>query len=77
MKISTDPLLAETVPDGTFGGPRTRPRDTPPPWTPTQQARHLAELAAGLTGWHDSSPRAVRDRERHRPTRPTTERSTA
>ena len=79
MKISVDPLLAETVPDGTFGGARTRPRDTRPVrWSRADQARHRAELIAALSGWRDNSERATRDRERHWPrptTRPTTERT--
>ena len=80
MKIYADPLLAETVPDGTFGGARTRPRDTrPQPWTAAQQARHRAELTAALRDWRDESEPARRDRERHRPhrTRTTTGRKAA
>lgn len=55
MKITADPLLAETVPDGTFGGARPR-RAGIPPRTAQQlaarrgpdpdAAKHLAELAA-------------------------------
>lgn len=79
MNERTDPLLAEDVPDGTFGGARRLRDARPAPWTAAQQARHRAELDRALTGWHDTSERATRDRERHwpRPARPSTERNAA
>lgn len=48
MKIYVDPMLAETVPDGSFGGARPRRRRVveeqhgPDP----DASRHLVELAA-------------------------------
>ncbi|EPH40879.1 hypothetical protein ABT390_36730 [Streptomyces aurantiacus] len=50
MKIYADRLLAETVPDGTFGGARPprgqrKARRGPDP----EAARHRAELAAELS----------------------------
>ncbi|GGQ81099.1 hypothetical protein [Streptomyces flaveolus] len=61
MKIYADPLLAETVPDGTFGGARPRrgqrkPRRGPDP----NAARHLAELAAEVAAY-DAANRARRN----------------
>jgi hypothetical protein len=49
MTARTDPLLAETVPDGTFGGARARhdsrqQRPEPDP----EGARRFAELAAAV-----------------------------
>ncbi|WP_406459755.1 hypothetical protein OH768_33795 [Streptomyces sp. NBC_01622] len=53
MKVSVDKQLAETVPDGTFGGARPRPRRGrareqqrrgPDP----DAARHWAELGAAV-----------------------------
>lgn len=45
-------LLAEGIPDGTFGGPRTdRPPDPPPPRRPVtaeEAAAHVADLIAAL-----------------------------
>jgi hypothetical protein len=53
VKVYADPLLAETVPDGTFGGARPlrgrgrkQQRRGPDP----EAARHLAELAATVAG---------------------------
>lgn len=74
--MTSDPRLAEDVPDGTFGGARPRRFE---PWTPEQQAEHRAELKAALRGWRDESAPARRDRERHWPprTHTTTDRSAA
>lgn len=65
-------VLAEELPTGTFGYAR------PPapahreirPWTPEEQARHLADLEAALDGWqsddeHDERRRTYQ-RERAR-----------
>ncbi|RCH70510.1 hypothetical protein DT019_03195 [Streptomyces sp. SDr-06] len=45
-------LMAEGVPDGTFGASRpAQPRrraTQPEPWTPAEQAAHYAALAAAL-----------------------------
>jgi hypothetical protein len=44
-------LLAEAIPDGTFGGPRDTPpapRRAPPPISPARAAAHLAELTAAV-----------------------------
>lgn len=49
MKVYADPLLAETVPDGRFGGARRLAADEPePPRPDPNAARHLAELAAAV-----------------------------
>lgn len=49
MKVYADPLLAETVPDGTFGGarPRRRGRKRRPAHDP-EGARRFAALAAAV-----------------------------
>lgn len=54
-------LLAETVPDGKFGGPRPRPqpeqlqgparRPPPRPVTDAEAAKHRADLLAALDGF--------------------------
>lgn len=52
MKVYADPLLAEAVPDGTFGGARTLRRDRPknPPRKPDPRAaEHYAELAEAIS----------------------------
>ncbi|MEV6547940.1 hypothetical protein AB0M57_04430 [Streptomyces sp. NPDC051597] len=45
-----DRLLAEAIPDGTFGDavPARRRRMPPPPWTADEQAAHYRELAEAL-----------------------------
>lgn len=50
MKVYLDLLLAETVPDGTFGGARTPTRDKKPPKRGPDPlaAQHRAELEAEL-----------------------------
>lgn len=50
MKVYLDPLLAETVPDGTFGGARTLRRDEKPRKRGPDPlaARHRADLEAEL-----------------------------
>lgn len=50
MKIAVDPLLAETVPDGTFGGARTPRRERKPSKRGPDPlaARHRADLEAEL-----------------------------
>jgi hypothetical protein len=60
VKVYADPLLAETVPDGTFGGARPRrgqrkPRREPDP----NAAQHLAELAREVAAY-DAANRARR-----------------
>lgn len=60
-----DRLLAEAIPDGTFGGsrPTTRhPQPTPHLWTPDQQQAHYAELDAALEGWDWDRPRRRTER---------------
>ena len=44
MRILVDPLIAETVPDGTFGGPRSVSHD----WTPAEQKAHYEALADAI-----------------------------
>ncbi|MDQ0842440.1 hypothetical protein [Streptomyces sp. V1I6] len=65
-------LLAEAVPDGTFGGARTpqprrgRPQPARPLWTPEQQAAHYVELAAVLDGWEWDEEHRNEERRRLR-----------
>lgn len=59
-------LQAEQWPTGTFGHARP-PKPLTEPWTPAEQAQHLATLARALKGWHDPSNTAEADRNRHRP----------
>ncbi|WP_125262342.1 hypothetical protein [Streptomyces alboflavus] len=50
MKVYTDRLLAETVPDGTFGGARApRAARTTRRGPDPDAARHVADLVAELT----------------------------
>ncbi|MFF9088614.1 hypothetical protein ACF1BE_19720 [Streptomyces sp. NPDC014991] len=46
--MRTRPLLAEAVPDGTFGGARPRRGEEPRRGPDPDAARHLAELAAAV-----------------------------
>ncbi|MFJ7417945.1 hypothetical protein ACIQXD_04950 [Streptomyces uncialis] len=49
MRIFVDPLTAETVPNGTFGGTRPRPADQRSArWTPEQQDQHYNALADAI-----------------------------
>lgn len=48
MTTPYERLLAEEWPTGTFGRAHD-PRPADGPWTPQEQARHLAELLAALT----------------------------
>ncbi|OKH91465.1 hypothetical protein [Streptomyces uncialis] len=49
MRIFVDPLTAESVPDGTFGGARPRPGDPRSlRWTPEQQEAHYDALADAI-----------------------------
>ncbi|MFF7142307.1 hypothetical protein ACFZB5_13795 [Streptomyces nodosus] len=50
-KSAYERLLAEAIPTRPAPPPdRPRPRE-PGPWTPEEQARHLADLLAALDGW--------------------------
>ncbi|MEU0675442.1 hypothetical protein ABZ330_21625 [Streptomyces sp. NPDC006172] len=52
MKIYADPLYAETVPDGTFGGARPRrgsPREQQRVTSTAEGRRRLARLTAEIT----------------------------
>jgi hypothetical protein len=67
VKVSADPLLAETVPDGTFGGarPRRARERTPQRRGPDPDAaRHLAELAAEVAAIDKSRGYGVNTRYR-------------
>ncbi|MEU9670362.1 hypothetical protein AB0E25_33275 [Streptomyces bobili] len=44
---------------------RPAPKPADEPWTPAEQARHLAELEAALDGWHSTDHRDTRKRVRH------------
>lgn len=60
-------LMAEAIPTGTFGHAIPPPPPDPRPirpWTPEEQARHVADLLAALDGWvWDEDERA--DQRRH------------
>lgn len=64
MNSPRERLLAEEWPTGTFGHARPPKRPKPPsePWTPDEQAQHLADLARALKGWHDTHDQARRTR---------------
>lgn len=71
MRIYVDPLLAETVPDGTFGGARPRTgRGIVRPVPDPNAAQHFAELAAEVAAI-DAARRTART------TTATTERNAA
>ncbi|MFE9127042.1 hypothetical protein ACFYOF_16755 [Streptomyces sp. NPDC007148] len=71
-------LQDEQWPTGTFGDAQPAPEPEPPPprqiepWTPREQAQHLADLLEGIDGWHYQEPdpeapglHLVTDHERH------------
>lgn len=64
MNSPRERLLAEEWPTGTFGHARPPKRPKPPsePWTPDEQAQHLADLARALKGWHDTHDQTRRQR---------------
>jgi hypothetical protein len=76
VKISTDPLLAELWPDGTFGGARPRRANIPPRTaqkraaeqqrrgSDTDAAKHLAALAAEVAAIDKSRGYGVNTRYR-------------
>ncbi|MFE9645285.1 hypothetical protein ACFYO0_14450 [Streptomyces sp. NPDC006365] len=57
-------LMAEQIPTGTFGHalPPDQSSSRPTrPWTPDEQAQHVAELLEALDGWHHGdAPRHLR-----------------
>jgi hypothetical protein len=59
-----DRLLAEAIPTR----PAPAPKPAHEPWTPEEQAQHLADLAAALDGWHwaDDTSLSKRRREARR-----------
>ncbi|MEU5976314.1 hypothetical protein [Streptomyces sp. NPDC047315] len=51
MKVYTDPIDAEAIPDGTFGGARFRSRNrgtTTRCWSPAEQRDHYNALAVAI-----------------------------
>jgi hypothetical protein len=52
-------LMAEAIPTR----PPTKPSNEP--WTPEEQAQHLADLLDALDGWHSTDERDIRKRQRH------------
>ncbi|MFE2747348.1 hypothetical protein ACFXKX_23970 [Streptomyces scopuliridis] len=59
MKVYLDPLLAESVPDGTFGGarPTREQRKAPAPRTPDPKAaEHYAALDAATSRRRPRTP---------------------
>ncbi len=60
-------LMAEELPTGTFGHalPPPPPQRHTRPWTPEEQAQHVADLLTALQDWHDPSNQAEQKRERH------------
>lgn len=68
MTTPYERLMAEEIPTGTFGHaqpPRPPERHTRP-WTPEEQAQHVATLLAALDGWESQDHHDIRKRERHR-----------
>jgi hypothetical protein len=72
-------LMTEQWPTGKFGrGEPVERRPLPPlperpperrpiqPWTPEEQAQHLADLGAALSTWQEKSPAADHKREYNR-----------
>ena len=54
MTTPYERLIAEELPTGTFGHALPPPEPPPrpiTPWTPEEQAQHLADLLAALDGW--------------------------
>lgn len=52
-------LMAEELPTGTFGHalpPKPPPRPPGIPWTPEEQAQHVADMLRGIAGWTYSEP---------------------
>lgn len=44
---------------------RPAPKPADEPWTPAEQAQHLAELEAAIADWHSTDRRDIRKRIRH------------
>ncbi|MFF9901331.1 hypothetical protein [Streptomyces longispororuber] len=69
-------LMTEQWPTGRFGRAESAERrplpERPPqrrparPWTPQEQAQHVADLEAALSTWQDTSAAADRKREYNR-----------
>ncbi|MFJ1869931.1 hypothetical protein [Streptomyces chartreusis] len=59
MSTPYERLMQEAIP--------TRPPAKPPhePWTPEEQAQHVADLLEALADWKSPDPRDIRKRERH------------
>lgn len=59
MSTPYERLMQEAIP--------TRPPAKPPhePWTPEEQAQHLAALLEALNGWKSPDPSDIRKRQRH------------
>lgn len=60
MKILVDSDLAETIPDGTFGGPRAtnKPKPAHQPWTKAEQDAHWNALCDAVGATRDRRPTA-------------------
>jgi hypothetical protein len=68
MSGAYERLMAEAIPTGTFGHalpPRPREGRPATAWTPEEQAQHVADLLAALSGWESQDAPDVRKRERH------------
>ena len=52
-------LMQEAIPV------RPAPKPADEPWTPAEQAQHLAELEAAIADWHSTDQRDTRKRVRH------------
>lgn len=59
MSTPYERLMQEAIP--------TRPPAKPPhePWTPEEQAQHIADLLEALDGWKSPDPRDAAKRQRH------------
>lgn len=54
-------LLAEDIPTR----PPAPPKPSTEPWTPEEQAQHLADLNAALNGWHWEGDTSLSTKRRH------------
>lgn len=56
-----DRLLLEAIPVR----PDPAPKPASEPWTPEEQARHWADLAEAIDGWHWQDDTSLSARRRH------------
>lgn len=61
MSTPLERLFAETIPTR----PPPAPKAAAEPWTPEEQARHLADLAEATRGWHWEDDTRISAKRRH------------